>query len=138
MTSRFFPTLNEMYLSYASQILKKNLRIDSRPDVLAIDKNNPNLTRGFREKVSQSAHRPNPISPPNGGRSPRTKTIFVRVHRPKICKGQVGEGSPPRGRNRKSAPPPTFLNPIFSKTVPINSSTRPHLQFVKCNTTTIC
>ena len=56
-----------------------------------------------------------PYLPQIGGDRPRTKTVFVRVPRPKICKGQVGEGSPPRGWNRKSAPPPKFSNPIFSK-----------------------
>ena len=56
-----------------------------------------------------------PYLPQMRGDPPRTKTIFVRVPRPKICKGQLGEGSPPRGWNRKSAPPPKFLNPIFSK-----------------------
>jgi len=66
--------------------------------------------------MGQSANRPKFISPPNGGRSPRTKIIFVGVLRAKISKGQVGEVSPPRGWNRKSATPPKFLNPIFLKT----------------------
>jgi len=50
-----------------------------------------------------------------GGDPPRTKTIFVRVPRAKISKGQMWEGSPPRGRNRKSSTPPKFSIPIFSK-----------------------
>jgi len=51
-----------------------------------------------------------------GGDPPRTKTIFVRVHRTKISKRQMGEGSPPRGRTWKKCHAPKNFNPIFSKT----------------------
>jgi len=74
-----------------------------------------NLRTSFREKVGQSANRPKFISPPNGGRSPRTKTIFVRVPRAKISKGQVGEGGPRRGWTRKSATPPKFWTQFSRK-----------------------
>ena len=49
-----------------------------------------------------------------GGDPPRTKTIFIRVHRTKICKGQVGDKSPPKGVNSKKCPTPKNLNAIFS------------------------
>jgi len=47
-----------------------------------------------------------------GGDRPRPKAIFVWVHRTKISKCQVGEGSPTRGRTRKSAPTPE-IEPHF-------------------------
>jgi len=65
-----------------------------------------------RPKYAQNAKfQPPPISPPNGGRFPQTKTIFLRVTRAIRCKGQVGVRAP------KGVNPPNFRPPIFSKTL---------------------
>ena len=57
----------------------------------------------------------NPLTPPNGGRSPQTKTTCVRVRRPIIIEGQVRGAAPPSGRNKKVPRPQKWVNPIFSK-----------------------
>jgi len=50
-----------------------------------------------------------------GGDPPRTKTIFIRVHRTKICKGQVGDKSPPQGGELEKVPYPQKFKRDFLK-----------------------
>ena len=53
-----------------------------------------------------------------GGDPPRTETIFIRVRRTKICKGQVGTKAPRGGELDKVPHPQNFRSPFSRKIVP--------------------
>jgi len=52
---------------------------------------------------------------PKWGAIPPNKTVFVRVPRAKISKGQMGEGSPQGGVIEKVPRPQNFLSPFSRK-----------------------
>jgi len=68
--------------------------------------------------VGQSAHRPNSISPPNGGAiAPEQKPFLLGSLGPKSPKVRWGTKAPEGGELDKVPNPKKTLNSIFSKKI---------------------
>ena len=73
--------------------------------------------------MGQSADRPNPISPPNGGRSPPNKNHFCQGPRAQNFQGSGWGREPPKGANSKKCHAPKIFDPHFlEKIVPLHIS----------------